>query len=104
MDDAIFDTVFALCMTADEAGFSFVADALELVLDVYLMEEAQMNESINVAFKSRRRAEQIAKWNIDAAEDTAHFAEQNALIIGWNMSNFPLLQARQSERRKTSVA
>ena len=102
-DDAVFDKIFDLCFMADKEGFTSVADALELVLDVYLMEEAQLKTLANLSFKSRRHAEQCAEWVDDADQDTAHSLRQDSPAFGWSMSSFPLLQLGQSKRSATSA-
>lgn len=85
MDDPIFDAIFALCNAADDEGFTFVADALELVLDVYLLEREQMNLP-EPMFRSKRaeRQRELVEWVADSNQD---------LLVGWSMNTFPLQYA-----------
>lgn len=61
MDETLFEAIIALCYAAEEEGFDSVAQGLELVLDVYLMERKEVFGLEPVFVSQRtRQAERIA--------------------------------------------
>lgn len=83
MDDPIFDAVFALCFAAEDAGYDAVAQALELVLDVYLLERREIY-GLDWKFVSCRseQAQQVAAFQ-EALDEASP-------VVGWSASFFPL--------------
>ncbi|MFT7135573.1 MAG: hypothetical protein ACI80I_001570 [Akkermansiaceae bacterium] len=89
MDNTIFDAITVLLYAAEQDGFTSSDDALELVLDVYLLEREQMYPSIPV-FRSKRAETMraIDDWTDDLVQDATPEA-----AIGWSMNIFPLMHA-----------
>lgn len=100
MEDPIFDAIVVLCNAAEQDGFVSVADALELVLDVYLMERAQLFPPEPV-FQSKRA--ELAEWRSALSEDAPASCQsppsppqngqiQDIPVVGWSATSFPLLK------------
>lgn len=86
MDDPIFDAIVVLCQAAENDGFVSVADALELCLDVYLLEREQ-RKIPDPIFRSVRA--DISAWTADLEEDTHSVASTHA-PVAWSSHLFPL--------------
>lgn len=83
-DEPLFDSVFALVMAAEADGFEAVAQALELVLDVYL-KEREVVFGTGVEFVSCRSSHDrdVAAFEADALDDQSS-------VAAWSVSHFPL--------------